>query len=190
MNVIIYKKMLDFKIGETLMSIDTKGNQQLGTQQNKKDCSATFEHDIEMMKFFQQEFMFRHNHYWNILIKFFLMTVVVTVLPITSDIFGVSLKTAPTDSRYLLFFPALGLIIAILSLVLLLAEAKRMTAVNRAKYRINGENMDKKYQYININGKMHMPKRWLVGKIAWVFFGVEVLIVFATAIFIIAMNKA
>ena len=43
------------------------------TKKNLKNYSSTFEQDIEMLNYFQNEFMYRHTHYWNILIKFFLL---------------------------------------------------------------------------------------------------------------------
>lgn len=108
------------------------------------DKTNKFEEDIKMLTYFHDEFMYRHKHYWDTLIKLFLLTVVISILPITTQIFGIELSHLP---RLILFcFPALGLIVSVFSLVILHQEAKRMSAVNTAKYRIN-KQMDPLYHY-------------------------------------------
>ena len=106
----------------------------------------TFEHDLEMLKYYQQEFEYRNTHFWNTAIKLFLLTLAVTILPIVSTVFGVQLKEI-ANKGLLYAFPFLGLIIAVFSCFILDNEAKRLSAVNTAKYRINNECFPEKYHY-------------------------------------------
>ena len=122
---------------------------------NSNVCE-NFEHDLAMLNYFQEEFMFRQKHYWDILIKLFALSIIVTILPITSEVFGISLISI--HQRFLLIFPAIGLIISLCSLFLLLGEAKRIRAVNDAKYRINRQYMDEKYQYMFFNKLYYLQK--------------------------------
>lgn len=48
-----------------------------------------FDRDVQMLKYFQDEFLYRHKHFWNILVKSFLLTVTVTIIPIIKEIFGI-----------------------------------------------------------------------------------------------------
>ena len=137
----------------------------------------TFDKDLEMLKYFQEEFMFRHNHFWNILIKFFLLTIIFSVLPVTGEFLGVSVDAIP--NKYLICFPMLAGIVAIFSLVILLDEAKKMRAVNEAKYRINKKNMDSIYQYVHYGSNAAGTKtnRGLAIKLPWVAFILEIAII-------------
>lgn len=154
-------------------------------KKNLKNYSSTFKQDIEMLNYFQNEFMYRHTHYWNILIKFFLLTIIITILPVTSEVLGVVLDNIPQKS--LLIFPALGLIVAIFSSFILLDEAKKLQAVNEAKYRINRQNMAKKYHYAHYNDKVgknitsrekeNERKKWLSFRMIWIMLGTELLII-------------
>ena len=100
---------------------------------------------LEMMKFYQEEFMYRHKHFWDLTVKFFVLFVVVSTLPIISGVLGVEVKDVSTEN--LIFFPLMGLIIAFLGRYILLKEVKFMGAANKAKYRINEEYLPPKYQY-------------------------------------------
>lgn len=120
-------------------------NKSHAKESEAKDYSSTFQQDLEMMRYFQDEFMFRHKHYWNILIKFFSLTVIISILPIASQVFGIELNAIP--HRYLLCFPSLGLLVSVISLIILLSEAKKMSSANDAKYCINKHCMDPKYHY-------------------------------------------
>lgn len=152
-----------------------------------KDYANTFQQDLEMMKFFQEEFMFRHKHYWDILIKFFMLTVIISILPIASQVFGIELNTIP--QRYLLCFPALGLIVSVLSLIVLLSEAKKMSSANSAKYYINKHCMDPKYHYKFYNDEIGTgssnKKRWLSFLMPWFVFCLELLIISGICIVIL-----
>lgn len=48
-----------------------------------------FDRDVQMLKYFQDEFLYRNKHFWNILVKSFLLTVTVTIIPIIKEIFGI-----------------------------------------------------------------------------------------------------
>lgn len=155
---------------------------------DKPDYDATFEHDIEMMKYFQEEFMFRQAHYWEILIKLFTLTIVITILPIATEVFGISLSNIPHE--FLLCFPGLGVIISLLSLFLLGKEAKKIKAVNEAKYRINRQCMDEKYHYEYYNDEVGKGdsnrKKWLSFQIIWVVFALELIVIIGVSIVILS----
>lgn len=154
---------------------------------DKIDYASTFHQDIEMMRYFQDEFMFRHRHYWDILIKFFTLTVIISILPIASQIFGIELNAIP--HRYLLCFPTLGFIISVISLIIQLGESKKMSSANEAKYYINKHHMDPKYRYKFyddvIGTKDTNKNRWLSFMLPWIVFSVEILIILGICIIII-----
>lgn len=100
---------------------------------------------LEMMKFYQEEFIYRHKHYWDLIIKFFILFVVVTTLPIISGVLGVELKEV--SQKHLVFFPIIGILIAILGRHIVLMEVKFMASANKSKYRINQKLLSNEYQY-------------------------------------------
>ena len=139
------------------------------------------EHDIQMLNYFQNEFLYRHTHYWSIAIKLFITTVVITILPLTTSVLGVEFNNI-TDKKLLLCFPALGLITALISFLILRNEAQRINAVNRAKYRINKKCLPSKYQYIYYEKKD--PKKWQTFVISNCILIAELLIIACSALFI------
>ena len=147
----------------------------------KDKYSETFEDDLEMLRYFQEEFMFRQSHYWNILFKFFVLTIVVAILPIAGEVFGISLNSI--QQKYLIFFPILACLIASFSLIILLDEARKVQAVNEAKYRINRMNMDSRYHYEYYNDQVgkgmnkSKKRRWLAFKMPWFTFALEIIII-------------
>lgn len=118
------------------------------SQNNNQKNEKIFDRDYQMLNYFQEEFIYRHKHFWNIVIKSFLLTITITIIPIVSEIFGLTFNDI--ISNFLLVFPAMGTALAIVSFLLLLDEGKKMEAVNIAKYRIN-KKMDVKYQYYFYN---------------------------------------
>ena len=115
----------------------------------------TFEYDLEMLKYFQSEFEYRHKHFWEILIKFFILSIGVTILPIASGVFGFDLNEIPR--RLLICLPILGIAISFLSNFVLWDEMKKIVAVNKAKYRINSQLLDPKYHYEFYNKDVAKP---------------------------------
>ena len=126
----------------------------------------------------------------DILIKLFALSIIVTILPITSEVFGISLISI--HQRFLLIFPAIGLIISLCSLFLLLGEAKRIRAVNDAKYRINRQYMDEKYQYMFFNrlvGTSSDNKRkWMSSETTWIVFSLQLIIIAAVCVVMLYPN--
>ncbi len=149
-----------------------------------------FEQNAKMLEYFQNEFMYRHTHYWNLLIKIFILTIIVAILPLTSEALGIAVIELAVNQ--MLIFPMISLVIAIYGFIVLLDEAKKMRAVNNAKYRIN-KQMDEKHQYDlynpNVGKKEGVEKKdkknWLVYKITYMAFIVELLIIFFATLFII-----
>ncbi|MBE6844657.1 MAG: hypothetical protein E7508_02930 [Ruminococcus sp.] len=149
--------------------------------ENNNNNSDLTEHDIQMLNYFQNEFLYRHTHYWSIAIKLFITTVVITILPLTTSVFGIELSNI-TDKKLILCFPVLGLITALISFLILRNEAQRINAVNRAKYRINKECLPSKYQYIYYEEKD--PKKWQTFVISNCILIAELLIIACSALFI------
>ena len=111
-----------------------------------KDQNNNFENDYKMLTYFQDEFVHRDEHFWKMVIYSFLLVVVISILPIVNEIFGISIEHN-TVQAIAFVFPFIGAIISVLSFIILSSEAKRVNAVNQAKYRIN-KMMDEKYQYV------------------------------------------
>lgn len=145
----------------------------------KKD---TFQRDLEMLRFFQEEFFYRHKRYWDLLMKTFVLSVVVSVLPIFSSIFDIQMKELPVPT--LIFFPVVGICIAALSYVLLSSEARRMNAVNGKKYQLN-HRLGEEYWYIDFTGGK--KKKSIANFTIKIVVGLEILI--AVAVIWILMSN-
>lgn len=141
----------------------------------------SFSRDLEMLKFFQEEFIYRHKRYWDLLMKSFLLTIVVTVIPIFSSIFDIQMKELPLID--LLFFPLLGIFIAFLSYRLLDAETNRMNAVNQKKYEVN-LRMNQEYQYSNIGNSG--TKKGIANSTIKMITGLEILVAVAVIVILIS----
>ena len=111
-----------------------------------ENTSFKFDRSLEMMKYYQDEFMYRHKLFWDLLIKFFVLFIVVSTLPIMSGVLGAKLSEIP--QRYLIIFPIVGILISLFSRYILLEESRRLTSVNDTKKSINQKCFIPKYQYI------------------------------------------
>ncbi len=109
--------------------------------------SVTEENTFRMLDYFQQEWKYRHQFFWSILIKLFLLNLFVTMLPFVVEAFGVTVDVSQFPAY---IFPAIGALLAIVCYVITQREANRLSAVGEAKYKIN-MNMDRLYQYKDIN---------------------------------------
>lgn len=157
----------------------------------EKKYEETFEQDLEMLKYFQDEFKFRQEHYWDILIKLFIFTITITILPIASEVFGIKLNEI--DPRFLVCFPALGLVVAFFGFFLISKEAKKMSAVNHAKYRIN-RGMDSKYHYHfynkDVGTEKSDQKKFLSFQMAWFVLILELIVIASVTAVIISSFHA
>ena len=106
----------------------------------------SFEQDLKMLQYFQNEFEYRHKHYWHILERFFLVFIVIVTLPILKGVFGIEF-TGEKVGNVLYLFPLIAIFVAIIQFLVLIDEAKKLNAVNRAKYRLNKKHMDERYRY-------------------------------------------
>ena len=111
---------------------------------DKTNTIDDFNRDYQMLNYFQSEFLYRHKHFWSVLIKSFILVLSTTIIPIVSEVFGIVFNNI--IQRFLFIFPIIGILLAIGSFLILLDEGKKINAVNTAKYRIN-QTMDEKYQY-------------------------------------------
>ena len=51
-----------------------------------------FEQDLQMLQYFQDEFQYRHKHFWYILILLFVLCVVIIILPIAPEVMGIKIQ--------------------------------------------------------------------------------------------------
>jgi heme/copper-type cytochrome/quinol oxidase subunit 4 len=130
--------------------------------------------DFEVLKYFQDEFQYRHKHFWNVMIKLFVLDVVILLLPFSTEIFGISL--APIKPEYIVCFPVFGALIAILTFIILNDEAKKISAVNKAKYRI-ARGLPEKYHYENYAGNMDDKRKQLAFSLTKFVLAVELIMV-------------
>lgn len=128
---------------------------------------SKFQQDFAMLEFFQEEYLYHHKHFWQVLIKLTTLAVVVTVLPLTSEIFGVKLENISAEAKF--FFPILGFLISVFSLVILCQEANRLHWVGNAKRRVN-DDMPKRYHYgENKARKIKIPLAYLIPWLTFIF---------------------
>lgn len=52
-----------------------------------EDNISEIQQDFEALKYFQDEFQYRHKHFWNVMIKLFVLDVVILLLPFSTEIF-------------------------------------------------------------------------------------------------------
>lgn len=115
------------------------------TKKTSKESDVNFENSLKMMQYFQEEFQVRSKHYWDILIKMLIFDMLIIALPIMSEAMGFSLADI---GKYKFILPGIGLFIAVLTYIILEDEAKKIAAVNKAKYEIN-ELLPTQYRYRN-----------------------------------------
>ena len=100
------------------------------------------ENTFRMLDYYQNEWMYRHKHFWNLLTKLFVLNLFIAVLPFMSNAFNIKFE----NLEILKFiFPMAAIVITSVSAYALFIEANRMSAVGGKKYE-NNKNMDKLYQ--------------------------------------------
>lgn len=122
---------------------------------------VTWDNSVRMLEYFQQEWQYRHSHFWNICIKLFILNIIVTMLPFTSEIFGIIISVNSIPS---IIFSITGCIISILALVIMNDESKKLMAVGKVKYRINNQ-MNDLYKYHSYVDDMSRRRNLLAGKL-------------------------
>ena len=147
--------------------------------------NLSFNNTLEIMEYYQEEFKYRHEHYWNILFKMFIFNVIIIILPITSQAMGFTLSDAST--KFGVIFPILGIFIAYLTKIILEDEAKKISAVNKVKYNIN-KTLPKKYRYYDYVPDKTDSKVQLAHNLIKIIFFIE--IVLCIVVFIILYNTS
>lgn len=79
-------------------------------------------------------------------------------------------------------FPIFGALVAILTYVILNDEAKKISAVNKAKYRISRE-LPEKYHYENYVGNMDDKRKQLAFSLTKYILMVELIMVVVVAVY-------
>ena len=144
--------------------------------QNSSD-NTKIETILSVMQYYQEEFLYRHQHYWNVLVKLFIFDVIIVVLPITTEAMGFALSD--DSKKVAIIFPFVGIAIAFLTKIILEDEAKKISAVNKAKYEINA-TLPELYRYRNYvsdkNDKKVQLAHHLVKIVFWVEFIIAILV--------------
>lgn len=96
-----------------------------------------FNNTFQMLNYYQEEFLYRHKHFWNVLTKSVILISTITTIPITSEFLGIVVNDMVKD--YMFVFPILGIILSISCFCILLDEGKKMKAISKTKLRINNE---------------------------------------------------
>lgn len=104
---------------------------------------VTEENTFKMLEFFQREWEYRHRIYWSTLFKLSSLNILVSMLPYIVGMFGITFDVSKIPA-YL--FPLVGMPLAVMCFFIMRGEAKRLSAVGKAKYRIN-RNMAELYRY-------------------------------------------
>ncbi len=105
------------------------------------------ENTLRMLDYYQNEWLYRHKHFWNLLIKLFVFNLFIAVLPFISNVYEIEFE----NLEILKFiFPIAAFVITGASTYALFIEADRMSLVGAKKYEIN-RYMDKLYQYKSDN---------------------------------------
>ena len=153
-----------------------------------------FDCDLEMLKYFQDEFSLRHKHFWDIAIKIFTLVVIICLLPFVSEVSGI--KLIDTAKLYSLCFPVIAFLVACVGQLILSDESRRLRAVNTAKYRLNRQYMIERYHYDYYNDNVgqkrtnkavdpqiieQQEKRWLSTTLPVKIFVVELFIIATSA---------
>lgn len=134
--------------------------------------NGKFQRDFEMLKFFHDEYIYHHKHFWQVLFKLSTLSIVVTILPLTSEIFGVKLDEISQGAKF--FFPSLGLLTSIFSLIIMLQEANRLRWIGNSKAVVNND-MPKHYRYTQ--NETRKIKVSLAVLIPWLTFGFELIVI-------------
>ena len=86
--------------------------------------------DIEKEKtaldYYKEQWIYRHKHYWNLLVKDLYLVLIIILFPNITDKAGM----LPQTKIPLWMFPCAGIVVSFLFTLLLLAEAERMSKQN------------------------------------------------------------
>jgi hypothetical protein len=116
-----------------------------------------FEQDLKMLEYFQSEFEYRHQHYWRILERFFILFIVVATLPILKGLLGIEILGE--FNRHVVVFQIAALAIAVIQLTVLLDEGKKIRAVNKTKYELNKRMTYPRYRYYLYSEQMRQENK-------------------------------
>jgi len=120
----------------------------------KKNEDLTYENTYQMLLYYQDEYMHRHNHFWATLKSLFLINVIITMLPYISSVFDVELAK---DRLPLFIFPVVGALMAVAFLLLLLGEARRLSLVGGKKYELM-KLLPEEYRYLTMKpSRLRLP---------------------------------
>lgn len=150
----------------------------------KKESQNFFENDLKMLEHLQNEFFYRHTHYWNFLVKSFLLTLTITVFPLMREIFGMTIDEL--DKKYYIIFPIIGIVLSFACFFILKEEDIRVRNVYSAKNKLN-KKMNKRYRVPSYNkseNSIHLSQT--LGIILLIF---ELVIATVTIIIILTENS-
>lgn len=142
-----------------------------------------FQNDKQMLDYFQNEWLYRHKHYWGLVLKLNAFNFTVSLLPFITSLFGVDIKL---DRFPPVIFPVAGIVLAIVTYWIITDEAKKLSAVGKAKYRIN-ESMDALYHYETYVPDKNNPKNKSSFKISVFCLIFQLIVSFITILFLLVI---
>ena len=154
------------------------------------DHHDSFEQDLKMLQYFQSEFEYRHQHYWHILERFFIVFIVVSTLPILKGLLGIEINGDYAHHAFV--FEIAAFAIALIQLLVLLDEGKKIKAINSSKYGLSKSMRRKEYRYSmydnkNKDGDKQKPasrhkKIGLAQRLPWLIFAFQIIIVMTVSV--------
>ena len=111
----------------------------------EQEQDENFENNYKMLLYFQDEYKYRHKHFWSTLKMFFILNIVISLLPFISSILDFKINIPKFT---FCIFPIVGIFMAIVSFIFLKSEAEKFSLIKQKKYCIN-KLLDDKYHYIN-----------------------------------------
>lgn len=108
---------------------------------------VTYQHTVEMLKYYQDEYFRRHTHLWSTLKAFFVLNMAISLLPFVSGIIGIEITSG---SLPIYIFPIVGLFVAFVSFYILKKEVISFNLVAMKKRKL-AQELPKAYQYINLS---------------------------------------
>ena len=111
---------------------------------NKKQNMTDFEQNLKMMEYLQKEYLHLHDHFWSLLIKIFIITIVIAIIPLTENIMGISVVKLGKNIE--LMFPMASLVLSLYGTIILNSKEKEIISLKQQISNIN-KKMKAEYQF-------------------------------------------
>ncbi|MCH5142438.1 MAG: hypothetical protein J1G07_01820 [Clostridiales bacterium] len=133
---------------------------------SNEEKNENFENNYKMLLYFQDEYKYRHKHFWDTLKMFFTLNITISLLPFISGFFNYEIDIAKFP---IYIFPIIGICTAIVSSIFLKLEMEVFNSVARKKFRINELFPKEEYKYEKLKTKKISIKIILTNLIFQIF---------------------